>query len=111
VVFPGFDGGAEWGGPAADTETGIIYVNSNDLPWTGALAPNTGGEQSQGNLSEPVWRLPWREHDGLASAIPSLVDVGDRISSQQITGTIKNGREECRGFHLATISYPRWSSF
>ncbi len=41
VVFPGFDGGAEWGGPAADPETGILYVNANDLPWTGALAENT----------------------------------------------------------------------
>jgi len=42
VVFPGFDGGAEWGGPAVDPETGIIYINSNDVAWTGALAENTG---------------------------------------------------------------------
>src|SRR6266851_2827782 len=33
IVFPGFDGGAEWGGPAVDPETGIIYVNANDIPW------------------------------------------------------------------------------
>src|SRR6267143_1640257 len=33
VVFPGFDGGAEWGGPAVDSETGIIYINSNDVAW------------------------------------------------------------------------------
>jgi len=39
VVFPGFDGGAEWGGPAVDPETGIMYVNANDVAWTGALAP------------------------------------------------------------------------
>src|SRR5262249_50678825 len=25
IVFPGFDGAAEWGGPAVDPETGIIY--------------------------------------------------------------------------------------
>jgi len=25
VVFPGYDGGAEWGGPAIDRQTGIIY--------------------------------------------------------------------------------------
>ena len=46
VVFPGFDGGAEWGGPAVDPETGILYVNANEIAWTGALAENTGGEQS-----------------------------------------------------------------
>ena len=43
LVFPGFDGGAEWGGPAVDAETGVIYINANDVAWTGALAENTGG--------------------------------------------------------------------
>ena len=37
VVFPGFDGGGEWGGPAVDARSGVIYINSNDLPWTGEL--------------------------------------------------------------------------
>ena len=44
VIFPGFDGGAEWGGAAADPETGILYVNANDVAWTGALAENTAEE-------------------------------------------------------------------
>jgi quinoprotein glucose dehydrogenase len=33
VIFPGFDGGAEWGGPAFDPTTGILYVNSSEMPW------------------------------------------------------------------------------
>jgi quinoprotein glucose dehydrogenase len=33
VVFPGLDGGAEWGGPSFDPETGILYVNSNEMAW------------------------------------------------------------------------------
>lgn len=33
VVFPGFDGGAEWGGPSYDPATGILYVNANEMPW------------------------------------------------------------------------------
>ncbi len=32
VMFPGFDGGMEWGGGAADPE-GIYYVNVNEMPW------------------------------------------------------------------------------
>jgi quinoprotein glucose dehydrogenase len=43
VMFPGFDGGAEWGGSAFDPETGFLYVNANDLAWTGALARNDAG--------------------------------------------------------------------
>ena len=40
VSFPGMDGGAEWGGPAFDPETGLLYVNSNEMVWLYALAEN-----------------------------------------------------------------------
>lgn len=33
VIFPGFDGGAEWGGAAFDASTGLLYVNSNEMAW------------------------------------------------------------------------------
>lgn len=33
LLFPGFDGGAEWGGQAFDPETGLLYVNSNEMAW------------------------------------------------------------------------------
>jgi len=33
IIFPGFDGGAEWGGPAFDPQGGTLYVNANEMPW------------------------------------------------------------------------------
>jgi quinoprotein glucose dehydrogenase len=33
VIFPGFDGGAEWGGAAWDQSASLLYVNSNEMPW------------------------------------------------------------------------------
>ncbi len=33
VIFPGFDGGGEWGGAAVDIESGTLYVNSSEMPW------------------------------------------------------------------------------
>ena len=30
TIYPGFDGGAEWGGPAWDAATGLLYVNANE---------------------------------------------------------------------------------
>lgn len=33
VIFPGFDGGAEWGGPSFDPESETLYVNANEMPW------------------------------------------------------------------------------
>lgn len=33
LVFPGFDGGGEWGGAATDPDSGILYVNNSEMPW------------------------------------------------------------------------------
>ena len=33
IIFPGFDGGAEWGGAAFDPSTGLLYVNASEMPW------------------------------------------------------------------------------
>ncbi len=33
VIFPGFDGGAEWGGPSFDPSTGILYINASEMAW------------------------------------------------------------------------------
>ncbi|MFD2146694.1 c-type cytochrome [Mucilaginibacter antarcticus] len=33
MIFPGFDGGPEWGGPAYDPQTGLLYINANEVPW------------------------------------------------------------------------------
>jgi quinoprotein glucose dehydrogenase len=33
MIFPGFDGGAEWGGSAFDPDTRLLYVNANEMPW------------------------------------------------------------------------------
>ena len=33
LVFPGFNGGAEWGGAAFETSSGKLYVNSSEIPW------------------------------------------------------------------------------
>lgn len=40
VLFPGFDGGAEWGGPAYDPESNLLYINANEMVWTSSLARN-----------------------------------------------------------------------
>jgi quinoprotein glucose dehydrogenase len=106
VVFPGFDGGAEWGGAAADPETGIIYVNANDLPWTGALAENTPSENAQ-NTPKALYisQCAVCHGENLAGsppAIPSLVGVMDRRSMAEIAATIRNGKGRMPGFSNLT---------
>jgi len=98
VVFPGYDGGAEWGGPAIDPLTGIIYVNANDVAWTGALAENTGGNTPQAIYLSQCSVCHGDKLAGSPPAIPSLVGVGDRIPVAQIAATIKNGKGRMQGF-------------
>ncbi len=33
LTLPGFDGGANWGGPSFDPTTGILYINAAEMPW------------------------------------------------------------------------------
>jgi quinoprotein glucose dehydrogenase len=98
VIFPGYDGGAEWGGPAVDPETGIIYVNANDVAWTGALAPNTGENSAQGIYLTQCGVCHGEKMMGSPPAIPSLAGVGDRLASQQIASTIRDGKGRMPGF-------------
>jgi quinoprotein glucose dehydrogenase len=98
VIFPGFDGGSEWGGVAADPESGILYVNANDLPWTGALAESSGGDSPKGLYMSQCAVCHGEKMAGSPPSIPSLVGVGDRLSAAAVRATIKNGKGRMPGF-------------
>ncbi len=40
VVFPGYHGGATWSGASFDPTTGLLYVNTNNIPWIATLKKN-----------------------------------------------------------------------
>ena len=98
VIFPGFDGGAEWGGPAVDAETGILYVNANEMAWTGALAENTGENSPRAIYLSQCGVCHGEKLAGSPPAIPSLIAVGARLASAQIAAAIKNGKGRMPGF-------------
>lgn len=103
VVFPGFDGGSEWGGPAVDTETGVLYVNANDVPWTGELAKNTSeGGTARGLYVDRCASCHGINLAGSPPEFPSLIDVGNRLSAAQIRETILRGGKRMPSF--ATLS-------
>ena len=93
VVLPGFDGGAEWGGPAVDPKTGVIYINANEMAWTGGLAENRS-TQSPG---EAIYRnrcsvCHGADRRGSPPAFPSLVGIDKRLTDRQISETIHQGK-------------------
>ena len=98
VVFPGFDGGAEWGGAAGDPTTGILYVNANDLAWTGGLAVNNIGQTARDVYLRECARCHRDDLQGTPPAIASLVDVGERRRADDIARVIAQGAGRMPGF-------------
>lgn len=102
IAFPGFDGGAEWGGAAADPKRAIIYINANDIAWTGGLADaatagGPGAMAYQANCAV----CHGQDRSGSPPAFPALTDIAERLSPQQITDVIHTGRGRMPGFaHL-----------
>jgi glucose dehydrogenase len=92
VIFPGFDGGAEWGGPAIDPATDILYVNATEMAWTGGLveahhSTNPGEQVYQSQCA----MCHGTNLEGAPPAFPSLVDVLSRLKVEKVTNNVKNG--------------------
>jgi quinoprotein glucose dehydrogenase len=98
VVFPGFDGGAEWGGAAVDPRTSVIYINSNDIAWTGALAANGNETGSKALYISQCSVCHGDKLAGSPPAFPSLIDIGRKLNFMQIVSTIRNGKGRMPGF-------------
>jgi glucose dehydrogenase len=99
VVFPGFDGGGEWGGPAVDPRTNILYVNANEMAWTGGLIP----AKRSGSAGELVYQSQCAmchgtERAGAPPAFPSLVDVNKRLDADKIKDTVQHGKGRMPSF-------------
>jgi quinoprotein glucose dehydrogenase len=86
IVFPGVDGGGEWGGAAFDAGSSLLYVNSNEMPWLVKLIPN-----NDTSLYNSKCATCHREDKTGGAAAPSLVGIGDRRSRDEIAAIIRQG--------------------
>ncbi len=98
IVFPGYDGGAEWGGPAVDPHKAIIYVNANDVAWTGSLAENQPGGPGFTLYQSQCALCHGANRKGSPPQFPSLLGVSDRLSDTEIEATIHTGKGRMSAF-------------
>jgi quinoprotein glucose dehydrogenase len=99
IIFPGFDGGAEWGGAAVDPD-GILYVNSNEMAWVLTMvdAGRAGSRGEEVYLQNCTGCHGPERGGNPAHGIPSLVDVGKRLTAAEVETVIRQGRGVMPGF-------------
>jgi len=103
VIFPGLDGGGEYGGAAWDPTTGILYINSNEqayiLKLRAQVKMTNGSEASAGEIySTSCAGCHGLDRKGNPPAFPALLGVTKRMTSQQIEERITNGSGRMPGF-------------
>ncbi|MDX1548680.1 MAG: PQQ-binding-like beta-propeller repeat protein, partial [Rhodothermales bacterium] len=117
LVFPGFDGGAEWGGAAFDPETGHLVVNSNEMPWILTMvdvAPTDG--QTLKAAGRYVYTTQCAACHGADRAgqqdVPALTDLAARRSEAAVRQALAEGRGRMPSFghltdeqHAALLTY------
>jgi len=99
VVIPGFDGGAEWGGPAIDPATNVLYVNANDIAWTGGLVPAAhGGSPGALVYQNQCAMCHGPNRAGAPPDFPSLVGILSRLTAEKVTENVKKGNGRMPSF-------------
>lgn len=109
LEFPGLDGGAEWGGPSYDPQTGILYINSNEVGWIVKAVENKNEIPANENLGQAGKRLyqvncmvchgPDREG---SSNFPSLKKIRHKYSPASFDTLVLTGRRMMPGFGQLT---------
>ena len=105
IIFPGFDGGAEWGGSAYDERSGLFYVNANEMPWILRMV-----KLAKAGDGEPAGRRTYqafcgtchgenRQGDPLRT-VPPLDGIESRLSRSAVAAIIENGRAQMPSFKV-----------
>ena len=110
IVFPGFDGGGEWGGAAIDRETGVLYVNASDVPWIATLVPTASHAVAGGGVSGAAVYASacafchGADRRGDGERTPSLADARSRLTAPQIHDVLGRGKGFMPSFATLSVS-------
>ncbi len=96
VVYPGLDGGAEWGGAAWDEAEQLLFVNANQAPWVVQMIESVDEPGYQALLGTGYLFTCAGCHgldmQGDGTSVPSLVDLDERMSFLELYRIVRDGR-------------------
>ena len=90
VMYPGFDGGAEWGGAAFDPTSGLLYVNANEVGAMLRLMKRPKGVNPRSVYVEQCAMCHGPDLEGTGVG-PPLFDIGERRTHVELLTTIALG--------------------
>jgi len=109
IVVPGLDGGAEWGGPSYDPESGWLYVNANEMVNVLQMVDLSSKTENNETVEMAGKRLyqancmschgPNRKGGG---NYPSLEHIEQRLDAEQTIALISAGRRMMPAFTQLT---------
>jgi quinoprotein glucose dehydrogenase len=70
VVIPGFHGGANWSGASFDPTTGLLYVNSNNVPNIITLAESKPADKPRNGPYGHMGYVRFLDHEGYPAIKP-----------------------------------------
>jgi quinoprotein glucose dehydrogenase len=94
VIFPGYDGAAEWGGSAFDPETGLLYVNSNEMAWILTMVearPVSRRVNGKELYTKECASCHGADLSGAPPEFPSLRRTTDRYTESELTTLLFQG--------------------
>ncbi len=94
LIFPGLDGGGEWGGGAFDPTSRLFYVNSNSMVSIAKLVDRPKPEGLGNGRSlymQNCASCHLQNMRGDSSHVPSLVGIGKKLTETDIAEIIKKG--------------------
>lgn len=106
IIFPGMQGGAEWGGPCYDPKTGIMYINANEVPrlltMVDAKEQQVKSNQTNIEAGQAIYNTicinchgPERKGGG---DFPPLLNLGKKYSEAEFKDIVTTGRRRMPGF-------------
>jgi quinoprotein glucose dehydrogenase len=109
VELPGFDGGAEWGGPSYDPQTGLLYVNANEMGWLVTMRD----VRSEPVIEESYYDAGLRLYNKYCMTchgaerkstvdFPILDSVRSKYTSTQVKELLSTGRGRMTSFYYIT---------
>ncbi len=119
VIFPGYDGGAEWGGTAVDPTTNILYINANEMPWVLAMAAvkdnkitnETNLQAGQRLYTSQCMACHGTQMQG-GGNYPSLIGAEKKYNAKAFNQIVAAGRRMMPSFnHLAESEKNALASF